>query len=53
MMHTKLMNKLKKELPGLREKSKKNMLESIKPSLNNYKKTVKSEQRRPQEKKNF
>ena len=49
----KQINKSKKELQKLKGSSRKNMPESIKLSLNNYKKTVKRELRSLQEKKKF
>jgi hypothetical protein len=49
----KAIKKSKKELPESKENLRRNMPESIKPSLNNYKKTVQRELRRPQEEKNF
>jgi len=45
--------KSKKELPESKDNLRRKMPESIKPSLNSYKKNVKRELRRPQEKKNF
>jgi len=49
----KAIKKSKKELPESKDNLKKNKPESIKPSSNSYKKIVKRELRRPQEKKNF
>ena len=49
----KQINKSKKELQKLKGSSRKNMPESIKLFLNNYKKTVKRELRSLQEKKKF
>jgi hypothetical protein len=46
-------NKSMKELQELKDNSRKSIPESIKPSLNNYKKTAKRELKKPQEEKNF
>lgn len=53
IVQKKQIKKSKKELQELKGSSRKNMPESIKLSLNNYKKTVKRELRRLQEKKKF
>jgi len=49
----KAIKKSKKELPESKDNLRRNMPESIKPSLNSYKKIVKRELRTPQEEKNF